>query len=370
MLRNRSSNPVAVALVDRSRRNKEVSAMNPKVSPPHHDPEAILQPGQRAVVDTTLGAILHVRELVRVGDVVVPGQILIRHRPGPMTVGENFMPDATTGDSSVASTQEAEPANECMTTKHDTAASSSPQKAVSNNPDQVQPQKTILNKAVSCDSGVCYNQELSPSTFTSADRGPLGDRRCNSISKIFANRSGRPLDVYYAGAVDVGRVAPTDHDSTACNAKKVFSLGTDAATQPDFLFSPETNMFAENTYIGHKFVARLRSDPSTVVEEIVLERTEVYDCARERKITAGSESKFVSIAADVLRSSREEQGSEEYYLDKYDDIVGNSTQEFDAALVNVSNFVLGGVEAPVAKIMSPGRTGEVISSASGSLICE
>lgn len=345
VVRNGASNPVSVALVDPTRNNLEVSAVNPKVHPAHHDPEAVLQPGQSAIVDTTYGALLHVRELVRVGNGVAPGRVLVRHRPGTIPVGRTFAPGAAmvgVGSAAAAGQQQVQPASKSAAAPDTTSSVPSLKDAFSVG------EETLLIPTQEARS-------IQKDASQKRTRATFGSRKCNSINKLFANRSGRPLDVYYAGAVDMtvgGGGGSAEHGGSTCNAQLICTLGTTTtgATQHG-----ASNMHMENTYVGHKFVAKLRSDPSIVVEEFVIERTEVKDCPRERKARAGGSAKL-DVAADVLHGEGEGEDSDEML---------SSFEDYDAVLGNATKIHFGTV---VAEMAPAGRTGEALIGVAGSVM--
>ena len=76
LVENQSSGSVVVAFF---KNGIEYSAMNPSISPPQRDINAILQPGEFKVLHTFEGHVFYVRELLEDGSV---GDVLLQHRPG------------------------------------------------------------------------------------------------------------------------------------------------------------------------------------------------------------------------------------------------------------------------------------------------
>jgi len=234
IVRNKSSSSISIALVDTNRNNFEVSAVNPKTSPAHHDVEAVLRPGEWKSLDVALGSLLHVRELLTMGDSVAPGRILLRHRPGLIPIR----------DRSVKSLEP--PYSEDV-------------KEMEENPEERDA------------------KEAQRPYFSF-------NRKCNSLSRIFVNRTGKPIDVYWAGASNLDSSSVAAERGNICQSRFAFHLGVDVTPTEDFVHRRDSFMSEENSYLGHRFVARLTSDPSRVVDEVILDRSNVYDCPRERKV--------------------------------------------------------------------------------------
>jgi len=62
-----------------------------------------------------------------------------------------------------------------------------------------------------------------------------------------------------------------------CHEQFKMHLGINLST-PNYLDDWSSPMKFEGTYLGHKFVARLRHDPQIVVDEIVIAKDIVRDC--------------------------------------------------------------------------------------------
>jgi hypothetical protein len=66
---------------------KEVSAFDSNISPPNHDPKAILQPEEWKSVSTTEGHVFHVREINKDGSM---GQVVMQHRVGLIPITNKY----------------------------------------------------------------------------------------------------------------------------------------------------------------------------------------------------------------------------------------------------------------------------------------
>lgn len=311
VVRNRSSNPVSVSLVDTGRGNREVSAANPKIFPAHADPDAVLAPGAWRSLAVTLGTILHVRELVSVGDDVSPGRVLIRHRPGPIAVR----------DTTIKPVKKPKlPAGNNKNKKG--KAKTSPTNGNKNNKGKNNGKKGAVTKAggstvkddtrnlgssinlggnttsTAAKARAASKQVLKPllpdatpplatRAEQEAQRGKFAlNRMCNSLTRLFVNRVGKPIDVYWAGASDLTTGSTSiANRADDCDARYAFHLGLKSSPHEDFFEEWDSFMSLENSYLGHHFVARLASNHSKVLQEIVMDRTDVGDCVREKEVT-------------------------------------------------------------------------------------
>jgi hypothetical protein len=85
-IENRASTPVVVGYVDGS--GNEVSARNPKISPPIADPKNVIKPNSWMAVHAFEGHEFVVREVLKSG---VAGNVLLQHRVGLIPVGANMI---------------------------------------------------------------------------------------------------------------------------------------------------------------------------------------------------------------------------------------------------------------------------------------
>ena len=240
---NSASTPAVISWVRnvKGQGNVEVSAFNPDgVTPAHHDPRAILQPGDWRSLSVLLGHTFHVREMVDVGGgQLAPGRILLRHRAGPIPIRNRW----------------GGPYLSC-------------------------PVQAIVDPEPEPDEGF--------------DRNPFDfNRRCNSLFSMFTNRMHCPVDVYYAGVdptavnsntmmMPKNATAPTN----SCAERFSFHLGVNPSARDDLMDAWESPVAYEATYLTHKFVARLHHDPSIVVDEITSDKTYVQDCPSRSETTA------------------------------------------------------------------------------------
>ena len=85
LVENTASTPVVIAYTNRQ--GVEVSAMDPTISPPELDPNAILQPGQWMSVLTMEGHVFTAKELLADG---TTGRVMLQHRAGLIPIGERM----------------------------------------------------------------------------------------------------------------------------------------------------------------------------------------------------------------------------------------------------------------------------------------
>jgi len=237
---NAASTPVVISWVRNVKGGAvEVSAFHNDITPSHHDPQAILQPGDWGTLRVFLGHTFHVREMIDVGGgQLAPGRILVRHRAGPIGIRNKFGgPNLT-----------------------------------------------------------CPVQAIVDSQPTDGfDRIPFDyNRRCNALFAMFTNRMNCPVDIFFAG-VDPTAVnsnfqsssnatAPTN--SCADRERFSFHLGVNPSARPDYIDAWESPVAYEATYLTHKFVARLHHDPSVIVDEITIDKTYIQDCPSRKKKTS------------------------------------------------------------------------------------
>jgi hypothetical protein len=89
LVENTASTPVVVAFMMEQADGtyKEVSAFDNKISPPNHDPKAILLPNQWKSLQTHEGHVFHVREINKDGSM---GQVLLQHRVGLIPITNKY----------------------------------------------------------------------------------------------------------------------------------------------------------------------------------------------------------------------------------------------------------------------------------------
>ena len=262
---NRARTPVVVSWLRNVKgENVEVSALNPDISPAHHDPRAIVQPGEWKSLSLFLGHIFHVRELISVGGgELVPGRILVRHRAGPTPIKNRF----------------GGPNLEC-------------------------PVQAIVD----------------PEPDEGFDRVPFDyNRRCNALFQMFTNRMHCPVDVYYAG-FDAARIdsktAPMGGKNetaplNSCEERFSFHLGVNPSSRPDYMDAWASPVAYEATYLTHKFVARLHHDHNIIVDEIVMDRTYIQDCP-DRKKTSASAS--IADKEGILAGINDEEKNDSVFI--------------------------------------------------------
>jgi hypothetical protein len=89
ILKNEATKPVSISFWDQEER-KLVSAFNPDISPAHHDPHAIIYPGDWKVATGWQGHVFVMHQLEWVEGELVQDRILATHRIGLVPIGLNF----------------------------------------------------------------------------------------------------------------------------------------------------------------------------------------------------------------------------------------------------------------------------------------
>lgn len=241
IVENASSGRVVVAFV---KNGMEYSAMNPSLTPPQRDVDAILQPGEFKVIQTFEGHVFHVRELLEDGSV---GNVLLQHRPGVV----EFQND---------SGQElAELVND--------------ENSIVDNDESIQDDYVFVHDTPSTEEQREESTRTIPNTTKLRSRRNLNEH-CNMVYQGFRNAVGVPLDVYYAG---VG--ATPIHGPMQCDERFKFHLGFEGKNVVDW----NSTLKYEATMVGHAFVARLASNPNVVVDTFVLQPTQIQDCPRRQQ---------------------------------------------------------------------------------------
>jgi len=243
IVHNTAKTPVVVSWVDRSKRiqtndginyYQEVSAIDGKTSPAHHDPNAILQPGQWRMIDTFDGHVFYVRRL----DGSSMGPVVMQHRVGLIPVQNVF---------GHALEQFCDP----------------------NDPD-IEPTVEV---------GDDHHKERAPE-FKRSLRPPL--RACNTQDIGFRNLVGCPLNVYYSGTYNMtGSPRQADEACSltqkSCHEEFKFHLGKNPYSD-DFHWGWDSQTKFEGTFVGHNFVFRLQANDHIVVDTVTVEPTYVLDC--------------------------------------------------------------------------------------------
>lgn len=85
IVENTSSEPVVLSFI---KEGVEYSAVNPKISPPHSDPEAILTPGKWKAIAAFDGHVFHARTFDPKTNML--GPVVLQHRTGLIPVGSKF----------------------------------------------------------------------------------------------------------------------------------------------------------------------------------------------------------------------------------------------------------------------------------------
>lgn len=256
IVENTASTPIVAAymLEQADGTFKEVSAFDNKISPPNHDPKAILQPEEWRSLQTYEGHVFHTREILKDGSM---GRVLMQHRVGLIPV----------------------------TNKYGHELDCDP-----NEPD-LEPVVEVAPGLVDRDPNF-------------AREAPRTMRPCNVLDIGFRNTVGCPINAYYSGMYQLkGAVKPRGnnlpmgpdavvheegHTPKSCHEVFKFHLGRKEKTA-NFMFDWESSTKYEGTYVGHNFVFRLAKDERIVVDSIALQPTKVIDCpGLKNQITVGT----------------------------------------------------------------------------------
>ena len=240
IIENTATVPVVVAyMLERSDGSfVEVSAFDNMISPPHHDPKAILKPGEWKSVMAYEGHVFHVREILKDGSA---GMILLQHRIGMVDITNKYGHDLDCAPS--------EPDIEPVVVK--------PEGVMERDPD--------------------YARLLAPEL-----------RLCNVLDVGFRNKVGCPVNGYYTGhyllkglARPRGNVTEWKQELArtpkSCHERFEFHLGLNPHPK-DFMWNWTSTTKYESTYIGQSFVFRLAKDERVVVDSVTMQTTKVIDC--------------------------------------------------------------------------------------------
>ena len=333
IFRNEASTPVVVSWLDTRRDNLEVSAFNPSIYPAHHDPLAVLRPGEWKPIKVFMGHTFQVRELLSVGSELVPGRVLLRHRPGPIPVRNQY------------------------------ASHACPVHAL------VDPNPHLVG----------LEEEKEKYQRTPFNHNQL----CNSIHRVFINRAGCPIDMYYAGVTGDGDMpssfisenngsleknkldssnSTSPNLSNSCFEKFKFHLGVNPAHSIDFSDRWDSPVAFEATLLGHKFVARLRHNPEVVVDEIIIDRTVIRDCPDRKE-----KAKYTEVMNEDIREGlgwAEVNGMGEIFnnvLESYTPTVTHNATETNATESFAAEFNEGVVipkDVVTSSLAFQGKTSE------------
>jgi len=246
---------------------KEVSALDAKISPPHHDPKAILQPNEWKSIQTYEGHVFHVREIMPDGSM---GQVLMQHRVGLVPVTNKYGHEL-----------------DCDPSEAD------PEPLVEVAPGQLNRDPNFAREAP---------QEMRP---------------CNTLDVGFRNEVGCPINAYYTGMYQLKGVAKPrgekrfmganatevsdGHTPKSCHEVFKFHLGLKEKTN-NFMFDWNSKTKYEGTYVGHNFVFRYAKDERIVVDSIAMHPTQVIDCpGLKNQVNAASVASGEAIMAGVVQ---------------------------------------------------------------------
>lgn len=282
IVRNQSSGPVILSWLkdfnDGTGARVEVSAHDPKIIPAHHDPKAILMPGDFSSMSAFQGHLFHVREALTIGGELLPGRVLLRHRTGLIPIRNRLATSTTICPASAT----------------------------------IDPDPHANNNAP-----IDTSKRTPPSVY----------KRCNALTIGFTNKVGCPVDLYWAGsnhnsmtvsllpggADNDGYHQETDgvhKDGAQCFEQFQMHLGVNP--HPYSLDEWSSQIKYESSYLNHRFLARLRHDPSVIVDDITIEPGTVRDCPGEKiknSVGSGGLGEYVPMSVGVPNDTEEEKAS-------------------------------------------------------------
>lgn len=274
IVENTASTPIVLAfmLEQPDGTYKEVSAFDSKISPPNHDPKAIVMPEKWTSLHTYEGHVFHAREILKDGSM---GQVLMQHRVGLIPVTNKYGHEL-----------------QCDPNDPD------PEPLVEVSPGQVDRDPNFAREA------------------------PRTMRPCNTLDIGFRNEVGCPLNAYYTGMYQLkGSVKPrgnnlpikhtTENATTAveenpttpksCHEVFKFHLGLQEKTN-NFMFDWNSKTKYEGTFVGHNFVFRLAKDERIVVDSIALQPTKIIDCpGLKNQVAVGGVSEAEAIITPLMQ---------------------------------------------------------------------
>ena len=305
LVENTATTPVVVAhmLEQADGSFKEVSAFDSSISPPNHDPKAILQPQEWKSLQTYEGHVFHVREIMKDGNM---GQVLMQHRVGLIAVTNKYGHEL--------------------------------------NCDPVEPD---LEPVVE----VAPGQVDRDPNF--AREAPRTMRPCNVLDIGFRNEVGCPLNAYYTGMYQMKGVAKprgslrsfegnvaNGHTPKSCHEVFKFHLGLQEKTN-NFMFDWNSKTKYEGTYVGHNFVFRYAKDERIVVDSIALHPTRVIDCpGLKNQVNVASATAGEAIITPVMHAD------DEAYLLPHKAMMGVKNWNATAADLNATEWALSDMPSP------------------------
>jgi hypothetical protein len=250
LIDNEASTPVVIIFL---KNGIEYSAMNSETTPPHHDPDAILQPGQWANLEVFEGHVFYVRELTKEGGL---GNILVQHRTGIIPIKNRFGQKLPCEKPKLPDIKHLEQLP--------------PKK-------QEQIVKQALEK-VDPEPKIDPEWDRSHSHF---------EERCHILYKGFRNNvDGCALNMFYVGMQEPPKTGPM-----TCREEFKFHLGLHPSPE-DYMHSWESRTKFEATFVGHTWVARLASNMDIVVDSYTVAPIVVRDCPllkKQIKVGVGAE---------------------------------------------------------------------------------
>jgi hypothetical protein len=275
IMENTASTPVVVCFMAEQADGtfRETSAFDSKISPPNHDPKAILKPNEWKTLHTYEGHVFHVREILKDGSM---GQVIMQHRVGLIPVSNKYGHELN-----------------C-------------------NPNDPDPEPKVVVDQV----------EIRDPDF--AREAPRVMRPCNVLDIGFRNEVGCPLNAYYTGMYEMKGVAkprgpvpskvnttvtaPSGYTPKSCHEVFKFHLGLQEKSN-NFMFDWNSKTKYEGTYVGHNFVFRYAKDERIVVDSIAVHPTRIIDCpGLKNQINVASVSDGEAIMAGIGR--RNQNGNE------------------------------------------------------------
>jgi len=262
LIENEASTPIVLIWVFRG---VEYSAMNPTITPPHHDLEAILKPGQWASIEAFEGNVYYAREITKDGGL---GNILMMHRPGLVGFTNKLDQELSCEKPKLPLAEDLEQ----LTPKNQEEIVKEALEKVDGQPRMTVP---VVGRKIHEVTKIDPNWDRSH---------PHMEERCHILYKGFRNTlEGCALHVFYVGMQEPPTTGPMQ-----CREEFKFHLGLHPSPE-DYMHSWESRSKFEATFVGHTWVARLASNMDIVVDTYTVQPIVVRDCpARMKQIMVGT----------------------------------------------------------------------------------
>jgi hypothetical protein len=248
LVENHSKVPVVIAFVDFIN-GQEFSAVDPDVTPPQADPQAILMPHEWTTIWTQEGHVFHVYELLEeatsaAGNINYQlGRLVLQHRVGMIPI-QKTKGNSNTNNSSFGGKKEEEDMP-CHDMKDEPSSSS-----------------------------------LAEETLTfSRDRTTIKFERCNVLYRGFRNMGKCPVHAHLlTGTAETATTTTISSSSNHLPFREDFKFHLGVNGQTNHFHDWDSTTKFQRTFVGQTYIFRLASHPSMVVDTYTVTPTRVVDC--------------------------------------------------------------------------------------------